>query len=119
MQSLTDQSKETSESFQHADEIIIGEKRPRNDSSFAINSNDASITKDDFANQSAISGVTSLKSGARERDKKSIQEAMPIPISRQRDKEGPDLSDRNESITTKGSQLATWLNAECTSETKG
>ena len=44
---------------------------------------------------------------------------MPIPLNRKRDKEGPDLSESCDSITTKGSQLASWLNAECTSETKG
>lgn len=85
---LTTQSKETSESFN--EEIVIGRKRRRNES-FGSILNDASNTMDaDFANQSATSSVTSLNGSARDRDKKSIQEAMPIPLGRQRDKEGPD-----------------------------
>jgi len=44
---------------------------------------------------------------------------MPIPIGRKRDREGPDKRCSSETITCKGSQIAAWLNAECTSETKG
>jgi hypothetical protein len=81
-------------------------------------SNDGSGLKTSY--NDAIATVTcsetSLRANARERDKDSIQEDMPIPLGRQRDKEGPD---KRESITGKGSDIAGWLNAECTSETRG
>jgi hypothetical protein len=43
---------------------------------------------------------------------------MPIPLAKQRDKEGPDLSEEIASITVKGAQIASWLDAECRSEKK-
>jgi hypothetical protein len=85
----SNQSKDTSESFQG--EPQIGKKRKRNDSSFGTTSNDAS--KEDLTNTFNTSShieITSLQKNARERDKDRIQEDMPIPLARQRDKDGPD-----------------------------
>ena len=62
--------------------------------------------------------ITNTLKNARERDKDRIQKDMPIPLARQRDKEGPDLSEEIASITVKGSQIAAWLDAECRSEKK-
>ena len=86
----SNQSKDTSESFQAA-EPQIGAKRKRADSSFGACSNDAS--KEELSNtftSSAQSDFTSLQKNARERDKDRIQKDMPIPIGRRRDRDGPD-----------------------------
>lgn len=74
----------------------------------------------DSLNSTLSSGPVPRMNISKERDRGRVQDNLPIPLAKSKIKAGPDKSsqDFNQKLIHKGSEIASWLNAECLSTTK-